>query len=85
MNQSLPKPRALTRAELKALRGAGLDPAFCENDVTMKLNAEMVDWILDHVYRDADCSDIPFPDCLELATRTYQMTYSVTAAEAKNS
>jgi hypothetical protein len=84
MNERLPNPRALTRDELKLLRSAGLDPALCENEVTIRLNAEMVDWILDNVYRGMDFADIPYPDCLELATKSYQLTYSVSPGEAKN-
>jgi hypothetical protein len=85
MNPTMPKARALTRAEIKALREAGLDPAFRADDLTMKVNAEMVDWMLDHVYRDFDFANTPYSSCLELATRTYQLTYSVSEAAAKNS
>ncbi len=80
----LPQPRALTRDEIKALRAAGLDPAFTENDVTMKLNTDMVDWILDNIYKDFSFANLPYSDCLKLATKSYQMTYSV-ASEEKNS
>ncbi len=85
MNGTLPKARALTRSEIKALRAAGLDPAFIENDLTMKVNAEMVDWMLDHVYASHDFAAVPYSACLELATKTYQLTYTVSGAEEKNS
>jgi zona occludens toxin (predicted ATPase) len=85
MNSNLPQARALTLAEVKALRNASLDPAFLENDLTMKINAEMVDWILEHAYRGFDFANLPYSACLELATRTYQLTYSVTGTEEKNS
>ncbi len=85
MNETLPKARALTRGEIKALREAGLDPAFHEDDLTMKVNAEMVDWMLDQVYQGFDFTSVPYSDCLELATKTYQLTYSVSEAAAKNS
>ncbi len=85
MNGTLPKARALTRSEIKALRAAGLDPAFIEGAITMKKNAELVDWIMDKVYKDTDFSNIPYSACLELSTKTYQLTYRVTEEEEKNS
>jgi hypothetical protein len=85
MNITLPNPRPMTRSELKALRNAGLDPAYHENELTVKLNTDMVDWILDHVYQGVDFADVAYSSCLELATKTYQLTYSVSGSEAKNS
>ncbi|HEX7715178.1 MAG TPA: hypothetical protein VF531_14275 [Bacillota bacterium] len=81
----LTKPRAMTRDELKALRTAGLDPACNENGVSIKVNTEMVDWILDHVYHGFNFGNVPYPECLELATKTYQLTYTLSAVEVKNS
>jgi hypothetical protein len=85
MSEQLPKARAMTRYEVKTLRGAGLDPAFWDEELTMKLNAEMVDWILDHVYQGHDFTNTPYSNCLELATMTYQLTYRMSEDEAKNS
>jgi hypothetical protein len=85
MNEQFPQARAMTRCEVKTLRGAGLDPAFLNEEMTMKLNAEMVDWILDHVYEGSDFANTPYSHCLDLATKTYQLTYLMSDAAAKNS
>lgn len=85
MSDQLVKARAMTRAEIKSLRGGGLDPAFLNDEMTMKLNAEMVDWILDNVYQGVDFANISYSKCLELATKTYQLTYQMSDDEAKNS
>jgi hypothetical protein len=85
MDKQLPQVRALTRAEITALREAGLDPAFRDEDLTMQFNAAMVDWILDHVYQGFDFANTPYSNCLELATATYQQTYLMSDAAAKNS
>jgi len=84
VNTTKPLPRALTREELKLLRKAGLDPAFLDGDTTVKVSVGMVDWILDHVYQNHDFTNTPYPECLELATKTYKLTYGLNQ-EVKNS
>ena len=73
----VPQARPLTRGEVKKLREANLDPAFHEDDLTMKVNAEMVDWILENIYPDFNFDNNPYSSCLKLATDVYQLTYSV--------
>lgn len=84
MSRCLPEPRPLTRSELKLLRDAGLDPAFLEGETSVRISAEMVEWILDNIYKEYDFTNTSYSECLRLATKTYQLTYSMDG-EIKNS
>ena len=84
MNGRLPEARPLTRSELKLLRNNGLDPAFLESETSIRISVEMVEWILDNIYQECDFSHVSYSECLRLATKTYQLTYSIDD-EVKNS
>lgn len=83
------KPRAMTRKEIKAMRKAGMDPAIksdVDNREIAKIGAEMIDWILDNIYKGHDFDDVPYNECVKLAQETYQisMGQKVQDDEAKN-
>lgn len=67
--------RALTVKEVRALRKAGLDPAFAKGEDENTVFFGTVDWILEHVYGDAVTDDMPYSEVFRLAADTYAMTY----------
>lgn len=84
-----PKPRAMTRKEVKAMRKAGMDPAMksdANNREIAKLGAEMTDWILDNIYKDHDFESTGYDKLVKLAEDTYliSMGRKVQEDEAKN-
>ena len=81
--KSIIKARSLTVKEMRALRKAGLDPAFANKDGGIEATAGMVDWILEHVYGAQIADDMPYNEAFRLATDTYSMTYGQ-ESEAKN-
>ena len=81
--KSIIKARSLTVKEMRALRKAGLDPAFANKDGGIEVTAGMVDWILEHIYGGQIADDMPYNEAFRLATDTYSMTYGQ-ESEAKN-
>lgn len=73
--------RDMDRNQIKALRKAGLDPAFVA--MTAKTTAELIDWMADHIYPDIDFAGVPYYRVATLAMDTYQR--AVTGPKAKNS
>ena len=73
--------RDMDRNQIKALRKAGLDPAFVA--MTAKTTAELIDWMLDNIYSDIDFAGVPYYRVTTLAMDTYQR--AITGPEAKNS
>lgn len=67
--------RALTVKEMRALRKAGLDPAFAKGEDENTVFFAAVDWILEHVYGSAVTDDMPYSEAFRLAADTYAMTY----------
>lgn len=67
--------RALTVKEVRALRKAGLDPAFAKDGDENKVFSGTVDWILEHVYGADITDDMPYSEALRLAADTYAVTY----------
>lgn len=65
--------KKLTLAQIRELRKLGLDPAL--NTMTATKNAEMIDWILDNVYKGEVAEDMPYDECVELALDTYKRAY----------
>lgn len=88
----LPKPRAMTRREMRAMREAGVDPAINDAMVgdnavdAQKVGAGMVDYILDTIYPDFDFDNVPYDECLRFAGKIYALTMGgVMPDEVKNS
>jgi len=73
--------RDMDRNQIKALRKAGLDPAFVA--MTSKLTAELIDWVADNIYPDVDFAGVPYYVVATLAMDTYHQ--AVTGPKAKNS
>lgn len=85
----LPQARAMNRNELKAFRAAGLDPVFFENTGEnqlsfLKMTALGNDWILDNIYQGHDFEELPNNQLIELAEKTFRLTYGL-EKEVKNS
>jgi len=74
--------RSMDRNQVKALRKAGLDPAFVVLDA--KKTAELIDWVLDNVYPDINFAGIPYYKGNILAMDTYRFTMNG-PEEVKNS
>lgn len=62
--------RDMDRNQVKALRKAGLDPAFATLDA--EKSANLIDWILDNIYKDVDFTGIPYYKVSALAYDTYR-------------
>ena len=83
VNYNLPAVRSMTRKELRALLAKGLDMITSTEQDKRKLSADMVDYILDVVFKGHDFEDVP-QDVLNLfAVNVYNKTYGL-ATEAKN-
>lgn len=65
--------KSMTRGQIKQLRAAGLDPAFGEKD--KENSAELVDWIIDHIYPELPADDLEYHILVKLATDTYTRAY----------
>ena len=61
--------RDMNRKHIKALRAAGLDPAFVE--INAQVTADLVDWIIDNIYPDLNLDDMPYYEVMQLAMNTY--------------
>ncbi len=68
--------------QLKML--SAISEAAGEADALGVKNADFIDWILEHVYAAYSFDDVPNPQCMLLATMTYQMTMTPGAGEVKN-
>ncbi len=77
----IPQARALTRKELRQMKEAGLDPVYMDpeqlkKEVVLSLNQRMADFIVDKFYPGVDWDDIDNSVILELADKTYQLSYN---------
>jgi len=73
-NNTIPEVKSMTRKQIKELRAAELDPAL--NGGGSDKNAELVDWIIDHVYSELNgADDMEYSALVKLATDTYTRAY----------
>lgn len=66
--------RDMDRKQVKALREAGLDPAFVE--MNGQKTADLIDWIIDHIYPDVELDGVPYYKITQLAMDTYRRAMS---------
>lgn len=76
------KPRAMDNAEVRALRKSGLHPHYVDNPG--KMVEDLVDWVLDNVYAEYNFKGVSQADCIDITTKTVQLTYG-SVEETKNS
>ena len=79
----MPLMRAMSRKQVRELRGAGHDLIRSGNFEDKEAIAELVDWVLDNVYPDLS-EHVDYNQAFWLALNTYRAIYEVTEPEIKN-
>ena len=70
--------REMNRKQMKEHRKAGFDPVF--GAVNGEKNANMVEWILDNVYKDCDLDEHPYHELVVLEAGTLRLSMGGPAA-----
>lgn len=83
INVKMPLMRAMSRKQVRELRGAGHDLIRSGNFEDKEAIAELVDWVLDNVYPDLS-EHVDYNQAFWLALNTYRAIYEVTEPEIKN-